>query len=142
MTGRFETSFAHTDLPISRTAARYQQVMSNPQRQNAIREDYEEAYDGLGAAAAVGGAVGHAAAGLAANSQPPMPNRLMEDDPSGGDLGIDGTTWGLSSMELLKSAFQSSTDWDIPAQQPFPPSQSDADPQYQHHQQQQPPPTA
>jgi hypothetical protein len=148
MAGRFETSFSHADLPISRTAARYQQVaMSNPQRQDAIREDYEEAYDGV-VGAAMGGGGGLAVGAVALNSQPPMPNRLMEDDPTGGELGIDGTTWGLSSMELLKSAFHSSTDWDIPAPQPFPPSQaqsqSDGDPNYPHlHQQeQQPPPTA
>jgi hypothetical protein len=116
--GRFEASFSHTELPTSRSvaAARYQYVAG--QQNAAIREDYEEAHG-----------VTTAAAG-----PPARPIRLTEDEPSG-EFGIDGM--GQSSMEMLKAAFQSSTDWDmstnqLPVPQPLPPS--DQQPPKRQHQ--------
>lgn len=102
--GRFETSFSHTDLPPSRTA-RYH-ARDHPPHQHVIHEGSESTIDDVAAAATALGQVKH--------HQHPRPIRLMEDQPDEFNMG----SMGLSSMEILKSAFQSSTDWDIPVDDP------------------------
>jgi hypothetical protein len=112
--GRFDASFSPADLPMSRSAARYQHAVG--QQSAAIREDYEEAH------------------GVATAVPPARPIRLTEDEPSG-EFGIDGM--GQSSMELLKAAFQSSTDWDVSTNQlQIPPQHTPPSDPHQHQKRQ------